>query len=80
MIQLNNPNNFGCKLRDLIYEKLEGKLINLDTIEIPKEYWNDVLLMSKYRQYDRVKDDVEEILEGVVIKGILKEILKNCKL
>jgi hypothetical protein len=86
MIQLNDPNNFGCKLRDLIYKNLdnlkEGNSYSsfkkkLDTIEIPEEYWSDILAMSDYRKYDRIKDWVEELLLGIVIRMIVSDLIKE---
>ncbi len=86
MIRLEDPNNFGCTLRDGIYKNLDKFYRNgnysllrerLEKIEIPQEHWGDILIMSDYRKYDRIKDWVEELLEGVVIRHIITELLNE---
>ena len=88
MIRLEDPTNFGCQLRDGIYANMDafkdGCMVSmsklkqrLEKIDIPKQYWADVLLMTDYRKYDRIKDTVEQLIEGRVLAGILDEILKE---
>lgn len=66
MIQLNDQNNFGVKLRTLIRKNMDhwkiGGVIHLsllkrsiEKISIPREYWGDVLQMANYKKLDRIK-------------------------
>jgi hypothetical protein len=91
MIRLDDPNNFGCTLRDLIYKNMNQFKSNensngysslrrkLSEVEIPKKYWGDILKMSDYRKYDRTKDWVEELLQGVVIRHIVSDLINDAK-
>lgn len=81
---LNDPHNFGCILRNGLYKilpacgnKLSVLSKRLDAIEIPREYWGQILEMSNYRQYERISDPIEQLLERKVHQGIIEELLKD---
>jgi hypothetical protein len=84
MLALNDNTNFGCQLRDGLYSALSNRLITwpvlrarLKTLSIPKEYHGDILQMVHYRQYDRITDPIEQLLEKIVIKHIIEELINS---
>jgi hypothetical protein len=80
-IQLEDDENFGCRLRDAIYNAINNKIVTysqlnkkMHEIEIPEEYWVDIIKMCEYRKLDRETDLIEQRLERIVHKGIIKKI------
>lgn len=89
--KLYDQNNFGCKIRDVIYEKItnlgfckrNGVLVEqllidkLDKVKIPKKYWGDILIMCEHNKYDRMVDTVENLLERVVIQQMIADLINE---
>lgn len=59
--------------------KLHEITDRLSKLEIP--YWlrGQIIEMSEYRKYDRIKDDIEEAMINAVFYHIVKELLQKEK-
>lgn len=81
---LHDTSNYGCQIRDGIYDAARSGIVPMNVlrkmlrkIDMPKEFWGDILRMCNYRRYERTTDPIEEIMHQLVCNGIVKELLTN---
>ena len=74
--------NFATRMRGRIYkmpndmrEKALSGLRNSNKKLIPKEYHSEVIFMTEYNCYNRLKCPVEQAMLDNVISAIMKELL-----